>query len=187
MSRSETGFTLIELLITIAAVGILSISTATLIIYLVQLFLYAPIELKVDQVAEEVLNTIIEGDQDKRGLRFATDITTAQDNRIVFTNAEGKSIDINWDSLEKRLTRQVDGGTIEAIPEYIGDIEVSGVDNIIFKYYDSLENLLSTPVGSQSLGSIKRVKLEIIVNRPSASPLAPYLKVTSSVATPLNN
>lgn len=102
----QRGATLIELVVTITIVAIMAAVSAGIIVYLLQIFVYLPQEMKARTIAQEVLATIIEGEPGKQqGLRYAAGILTvtrtAATDRILYSAgypgaADRQRVQLRW-------------------------------------------------------------------------------------------
>jgi prepilin-type N-terminal cleavage/methylation domain-containing protein len=160
----KVGFTLIELIMVIAIIGILSVSGAYLMVYLVQNSVFIPNKLNMDMVASRALEIMIEGDNNAKGLRFSKSITSIQDNQVIFNNQDSQSICFRLDSGMSKLYRSISGGSETLIPYYVtSGINITGKSNKLFTYYDGSD----TETSSAAL--VRRIKIVLIAKTGSGS------------------
>lgn len=160
----KRGFTLVEAVMAIAIIAILSVSGAFILVNILQQTIFMPNQLNMNMVDAQALDTMIEGDDSARGLRFAKAITSAGVNQVVFNNQDDQSISYRLDTGTAKLYRSVDGGAEELIPYYAGTgINLSGAGGQLFTYYDSGETLTSTPA------DVRRIKINLIAMTGSGS------------------
>lgn len=159
--ESNKGFTLVEAIMTMVIIAVIALTSAGLLIYFAQNMIFIPKKLSVDMVGGDILDMMVEGDTQAKGLRFATEIVTAKKRRVKFTDPDGKIVRFRVNKDNKKAYRKIDG-TETVIPYYFpAGMKVKGKNNIVFKYYDSDENLLATPVADPS--SIRRIEMTLIV------------------------
>src|SRR3989338_5404810 len=80
--HNRKAFTLIELIVTVSIVAIMAAVMAGVVIYVTQLFVYLPREMKVKTIANEIIETVTEGESQKRGLRCSVQIQSASANQV---------------------------------------------------------------------------------------------------------
>jgi hypothetical protein len=154
---------------------------------------YYPQGLRVSNAAADLLQIIIEGDDKAKGLRFAgpactiggaggggSTITTASTSGTTSTltynyvDADycgssaartSHTVTLVYDSSIGTVTRAVDGGTAQNIPDYVGtgsdiNFSVPGGGTDIFHYFDvSAADMGAAP----AVANIYRVDIDVIV------------------------
>ena len=162
---NRKSFTLYELILTFILLAILAASSIAGAYYFLQTGLFAPNQLDVYLVADDIMDIIVEGDPAATGLRFAKRITAADNTSITFNDSDDNPVNFAWSSVDDHIRR--DG--VE-IPYYIrNDMEVLAVGGVIFTYYDSDENVITTPVAAENLHDIKRIRVSFTVNTGTGS------------------
>jgi prepilin-type N-terminal cleavage/methylation domain-containing protein len=165
IAGKQGGFTLIELVMVIAIIGVVSATGAYLMLYLIQHSIYLPNQMNVAMIGDEILNTVIEGNGQAKGLRFTTAVSSAGSSSVGFTNADGQNVVFTWDSGAKKITASIDGGAAATIPYYLPSaIYVEQKDAVpIFAYYDGNEAATATA------SEVRRVQMEFRVRSGSGS------------------
>ena len=144
----------------IAIMGILALMGASFLPPLMNLYFFAPNQMNNEFITNSVLNNIIEGNGRGNGIRILKNITSATDTSITYTDSNGITITLTWNSGTKKITRTISSTTI-TLPEEIStnSINIDGTTSgVIFKYYDSTNSLISTPVATPA--NIKRVQMD---------------------------
>lgn len=140
------SFTLVELVMVIVITAILAVVGINMFHSLSEtIFIYTPGS-NLDMIANTILTTIIEGDSQAKGLRYAQSITTTEDNRLVFSNRDGQTVEFKIEA--NKLKRSINAAAFEVIPYYIANnnkISILGESGVLFTYYDSNENSTSNP------------------------------------------
>lgn len=158
------GFTLIEAVMVIAIIGILSVSGAYLMLYLIQNSVFIPNKMNMDMVAGEALDIMIEGDSLAKGLRFSRSVTNSTANQVSFINQDNQAIVYRLDTSANKLYRSISAAPEVLLPYYAsGGINISGKSGSLFTYYDANENLTSEPA------NVRRVKLNLIASTGSGN------------------
>lgn len=194
IKKNESGFTLVELIVTTLVVAIIGASVVGIIIFFVQLFMYSPRQLDAQKIAQELENTIIEGNANIRGIRYAKTIIDASATQVSYTygyptNTDGQSVRFRWNAGDKHiyLSTSVDGGSSwsnEAeIPYYIPDailIDGKTTPSVIFTYKKALDaNWVS---GTDPLSAIRRVIFSVSLKTGSGS-FSSYQGSTNTTAS----
>lgn len=178
--RSIKGVTLIELIVTVSIVAIITAATAGIIIYLMQLFIYMPRDIKTRAVADEIIYTMTEGESLKRGMRYSVQILDASPGQFSYTsgypgNDDRRNIrfQLNNGKIYRYATdfgSPLDGpqplyGPAETIPYYVSsDIVISGKGadpSAIFTYFKEDGSLWVS--GTDPLYKIRRVEIGMAV------------------------
>ncbi|GEM_PF-1398377 len=147
--RSPRGFTMIELVMVIVIASILGSAFVSLLIPQVNLFFFFPQRMRIQSAAAELLNGILEGDNQARGLRYAhasagsNAITAANANSLTYNYRGADSADhtavLTYSSINHTVTRAVDGGPVQNIPYYAtsnSGILIDPVETNFFRYYN---------------------------------------------------
>ncbi len=79
------GFTIVELAVTTLIVAIIGLTMAGSIIFFVQLFMYSYRQLDTQKIAQELMDTMIEGTPDIRGIRYARTVIDASSTQFTYT------------------------------------------------------------------------------------------------------
>ena len=142
--QNQNGFTLIEALVTLVIAGVLASAFVSLVIPQANLFFYMPQRLRVQNAAQDVLSLIIEGDSRGLGLRFSNAISAPSATSVSYTyfsdDFTSHTVVLTYDSTNKVVTRQIDGGTAENIPYYLkttSGMTINPAETNFFRYYDS--------------------------------------------------
>lgn len=147
------GFTLIEAIMVMAIISILSVAGVWLMVYLVQNSVFIPNQLNMDMVASEALRIMIEGDSQAKGLRFSKSITAVANNQVTFNNQDSQSIRYRLDTSTNKLYRAINAGAEKVIPYYLTTgINVTGINNRLFTYYDANEIETTSPANVRRIG-----------------------------------
>ena len=143
----KTGLALIELLMTVAVITVIGLSGGYLMVNIVRNNVYIPSQLNVEMAASDILEFIISGDTQARGLRFSRAVTEAEPYRVRFIDQDGQDVVIELPSGQNRFVRSVDGGGAAAFPYYLPlpGVEVAGKNNRVFTYDDASGNQTSDP------------------------------------------
>lgn len=182
MLSNRKSFTLVELAVVISIIGILAATTAGIVVSLTQLIVYLPREMRAKIIAHEIMETMIEGESQKRGMRYATVVKDASPIQFTYTfgypgNTDKRNVRFEWDSAENKIYRSYTAlgdvgddpppsySSEEAIPYYArGDISVTGrasAPNTIFTYFKADGTLWTE--GVDPLYNIKRIEININV------------------------
>lgn len=158
INHKKRAFTLIELVMVIVLLGIVSSVGSSFFIPIFRLYFFTPTELRNEFVANRIVENVIEGTVSGRGLRIITSISSANDTAISYTDADGKAISISWNSGTKKISRTINSVTEQTSSS---DIKIDGISTgVIFRYYDSSNLLISTPVATPA--NIKRIQMDWI-------------------------
>lgn len=162
--RHNRGFTLIEAVMVILIIAILAVGGSYLLIYTVQNSIFLPNKLNMDMLASEVLDIMIEGDSQAKGLRFCKSIASAGASQVIFINQDNQTIRYTYNSGPGTLTRTIGTGAAAVIPYYAqAGISVSPRSAAFFTYYD--EDGLATNTASD----VRRVQIELIARTGTGS------------------
>ncbi len=146
--RGRAGFTMVELVIVIALIGILASAFVGVLVPMMNFFFYYPESSRVNSAAADLMEIILEGDDQARGLRYAglscdiggggggaSGITAATSSgstqtltyNYVDSDYCGSSaarvshtVTLVYDSSTGTVTRAIDGGSASVIPKYVG-------------------------------------------------------------------
>src|SRR3989339_762324 len=151
------GYTLVELTLVIVLLGIIASLGAAFFVPIVRLYFFTPTELRNEYVANRIVETIIEGDSEIKGLRIIKNIVSAS---------------ITWNSGTKKIRR-----TISPPPQTLpieapthDTLIIGTTAGVIFKYYDSSGLPISTPVATPA--DIARIQLDWIAYTGSGGVLS---------------
>lgn len=161
---SGGGFTLIELVMVILIISILSVVGSFLMLYFVQNSVFIPSQLNAQMLASEAMDIMIEGDSSAKGLRFSRSITTVEDNRVIFRNQDRQVIRYRLDTGTNKLYRSISGGPEALLPYYLtSGINVIGINNALFTYYDAADTQTAIPL------NVRRIGINLIASIGSGS------------------
>ena len=154
-SRKE-GFTLIELIMTMVIVMVLAAAGVFIFSFLMQDALYIPNKLNVDMLASEVMDFIIEGDEQARGLRFNQAIQSIVANDVTFVNQQNQTIRYRINA--NQFKRSING--VESVVPYYQSAFTNVVGNgnggALFTYIDSNDNITNT------VANVRRIRIDLI-------------------------
>src|SRR3989339_257927 len=166
------GYTLVELTLVIVLLGIIASLGAAFFVPIVRLYFFTPTELRNEYVANRIVETIIEGDSEIKGLRIIKNIVSASDASISYVDADNVSASITWNSGTKKIRR-----TISPPPQTLpieapthDTLIIGTTAGVIFKYYDSSGLPISTPVATPA--DIARIQLDWIAYTGSGGVLS---------------
>lgn len=181
--KNKKSATLIELIMIILLVAIIGATITGAIIFFVQMFVFSPRQLDVQKIATELMFTILEGNQDIRGIRYARNIIDASEKQFSYTYGyptanEQFSVRFRWDRILKRFYRSTStngGATWSAeaiIPYYFPtgyNIFISGKDSpfVIFTYKKA--NDVDWISGIDPVTAIRRIIISINVKSGTGS------------------
>ena len=147
--KLDRGFTIIELVTVIVIASILGSAFVSLLIPQVNLFFFLPQRIRVQAAASDLLNIVIEGDNQARGLRYAAPTTTssaitaANANSLTYTyrgaDLANHTAVLTYNSANHKVTRTVDSGLAKNIPYYAtsnSDILIDPAEANFFRYYN---------------------------------------------------
>ena len=150
MGYNRKAFTFIELIMTIAIVGILALSGAYVLVYVVQNSVFIPNQLNMNMMASDAMDLMIEGDTAVPGLRFSRAITSIPDGyQVTFINQNNQTVRYRFDPVTSRLWRCIGTCPPSAetlIPYYVKPgTSLLGKNNKLFEYFDAAEAPTITP------------------------------------------
>jgi len=158
------GFTLIEAVMVILIIAIIAVSGAYLMAYSVQNYVFIPNQLNTDMLASELLDIMIEGDSQAKGLRFCKSITSAGAAQVIFINQDNQTIRYTYNSGPGTVTRIIGAGPAAVIPYYgQAGVSVSPRSGSFFTYYDAAGAATSTA------SLVRRVQIELIAKTGTGS------------------
>ncbi len=179
----KRGATLMELIMAMVIIAIISGVTAGIIVSLMQLFVYLPKEIKTRDIAHEVMDIMIEGESQRRGMRYAVNVQVASPTQFSYTfgypsDSDRRNMRFRWDSTGKKIYRSYTafgvplGGTPppygaeETIPYYArGDVSINGTGSpgseYVFRYYKA--DGTQWVSGIDPLTTIRRVDMDLTV------------------------
>lgn len=144
--NKKKSFTLVELIIVIVITGILAGSGLGAIIRFSSEIFLIPQD-NLDLILHQISQTIIEGSlpESRLGLRYGKELSIMEQDRVSFRNQSGQSIEFKIE--EGKLKKSVAGGDFEKVPRYLGEeVVISGVDGIVFQYWDKKGEITDNPV-----------------------------------------
>lgn len=153
------GFTLIELVTVISIITILAGSGAWLMAHTIKNSVFIPNQLNMDKLANDVLDIMIEGDAQAKGLRFARVISAIAVNQVTFTNQDSIVIIYRWDTGLNKFYRKVGAAAEAIIPSYFSNttgVTLSGKSGTLFTYYDANEAVTATAA------NVRRIRMILI-------------------------
>ena len=147
---AQKGLTLIELVMVLVIAGILASAFVALMIPQMNLFFFLPQRMRVQNTASDLLDVMIEGDNQARGLRYAGPTSAA----VAIPSASAASLTYNYvdsdltahnviltyQSASHTVTRQMDGGAAQTVPYYAtasAGILINPAETNFFRYYTS--------------------------------------------------
>jgi len=175
MFRQGKGATLIELIIVILLVAIIGATITGAIIFFVQMFVFSPRQLDVQKIAGELTFTILEGNQDIRGMRFARKVIDASAVQFSYTYgyptaSDQLSVRFRWNAIDKHIYRStsINGGSSwsseSLVPYHISpSLTIDGKDtpSTIFSYKKANDSIWIS--GVDPVTAIRRVVISISV------------------------
>lgn len=173
--RDKKGATLVELMIVILLVAIIGATIGGTVIFFVQMFMFSPRQLNTQNIARELTNIIIEGNQDVRGIRYTTEVLDASAAQFSYTYGyptedDQLSVRFRYDVADDYIYRSTstDGGSSwsseEVIPYYIqSTVDVDGKDtpSVVFTYKKT--SAAAWVSGVDALSDIRRVIVSLNV------------------------
>ncbi|MBM3248617.1 MAG: hypothetical protein FJZ10_04270 [Candidatus Omnitrophica bacterium] len=174
--KNKESATLIELIIVILLVAVIGASIAGTVIFFIQMFVFSPRQLDVQKIANELIFTMIEGNKDIRGMRYARKVingTSATQFLYTYgypTASDQLSVRLRWNASDKHIYRSTstNGGATwsseSLVPYYISPaITIDGKDtpSVIFSYKKA--NDADWIFGTDPYAFIRRVVISINV------------------------
>lgn len=195
--RRKKGATLVELTMIILVVAIIGVTIGGTVIFFVQMFMFTPRQLNTQNIARELTQIMIEGNQDERGIRYAVDIIDASATQFSYTygyptDDDQLSVRFRYDAGDDSIYKSTstDGGSSwsseEVIPYYMpSTINIDGKDtpSVIFTYKKA--NDAAWVSGVDVLTDIRRVVISLDVKTETGSfqDFHGSTDITSSVET----
>ena len=192
--KNQKGVTLIELIVLLLVIAVLAATLSGIVIYFVQLFMYSPRQLDAQKIAQELTYSMIEGNEDIRGIRFTREVIDASAMQFSYTYGypatNQLSVRFRWDNADNHIyqSTSTDEGynwsDETAIPYYIPlSINIDGKDtpSVIFTYKKA--NDANWVFGTDALNTIRRLIIGISVKTGagSFSDFQGSIDITSSV------
>jgi prepilin-type N-terminal cleavage/methylation domain-containing protein len=150
------GFTLIELIMVMVLVGILAVPAAYILMNFVQNSVYVPSQLNTEMALADAVDLIINGDSAAKGLRFSQRVNSISEDKVRFTTQDGDTVRYRLDEGSGRFYRKINGSAEQAFPPSAGgSIVFSGLNGVVFTYFDSNESL------TNRAGRVRRVGIAL--------------------------
>lgn len=168
LKMQKRGFTIIEMIAVILLLAILAVAFSGIFFQVFNISMFLPKSANVNLVAQEIIDTVFEGDPEANGLRFASSIILADENEVTYNTFNDEEVDIRYDASDERVYRSIDGGAEIAVPYFSSnamDVKGQSAQSTIFKYYDGSSTELSVPVSDPT--EIAYVRVDIIVETGS--------------------
>ncbi len=159
--KCKGGFTLVELIMVMGIIGILGLGGSFIMTYLVRSMVFIPNQLNMDMLATDVLDIMIEGDPQGKGLRFSKSITNINPNEITFNNQDNQVI--RYRLVGNKVYRSMNGAPDQLIPYYTpaNGVTMTGKNGALFAYFDSSEQ---TPGAA---ANVRRIEITLIATSGS--------------------
>jgi prepilin-type N-terminal cleavage/methylation domain-containing protein len=143
----RAAFTLVELVMVIMILGVLSSAGVSVMLPLIQNFIFIPNKLNSQMALSDAVDIIIDGDLRAKGLRSCRKITRVRRARVDFIDQNSQTVIYTLDGATQSLRRSINGGAYETFPGYASSAGVNfqGVGNTVFTYYDANESVTSNP------------------------------------------
>ena len=160
--NQKKGFTFIELIMVIVIMAVLSGAGAFVLIHIVKNSIIIPNQLNVNMLASDVLDLMVEGDGQAKGLRFSREITRIRPRRVDFINQDGQTVRYRFAPATGCILRRINSGSWQVIPYYWNNrAEFEAINtNIIFKYYNSSEVEIPAIVSSNP-ATVRRLEISL--------------------------
>lgn len=132
----KKSFTLVELVIVIILLSVLAGAGLGALLHFSGIFLVSPEE-NLSLILHNATKKLVEGDYPgcRLGLRYAAELDTIEEERLVFTNQDSKRVELKIE--EGSLKRSLEQGPFEIISAGSGQgIVISGKEGIFFRYLD---------------------------------------------------
>ena len=165
-AKEKKAFTLIEFVMVISAVSVMAVGAVVFFIPLTNLFFVSPRQAAVEFMGQEILDLIIDGNTQVKGLRFLKAISSASATQIDYTDADDKTVSIRWDQPSLKFYRNINSAGEVSLPLYCTastKIQGKAAADIIFSFFDTAGAEIASPVDAGSLNLIKRAKIDITV------------------------
>lgn len=161
--KNKQAFTVIELIMTMIIVSALASSGAYILVRLIQNIVYAPRQMNAEMIAENIFDSLIDGDTIAKGLRFSQKILTITDNnQFSFQNQDVKTVIYRYDLTLNKIFRSINGGAWAQIPLVMpAEINLSLVGGKFLTYYDANEAVTAVPA------NVRRIEINLIVKTGS--------------------
>ena len=185
---NKKAATLIELVMMVVVLAIIGVTVSGVIIFFAQLFMYSPRQLDAQKIGQELVAIMLEGNQDKRGIRYTRTIIDASGTQFSYiygypvpfnsglTTNDQLGVRLRWDSTSKHIfqSASTNGGSSwsaeSLIPYYMpSTVTIDGKDtpSVIFTYKKA--NNADWVSGTDALSTIRRVIISINLKTGSGS------------------
>ena len=149
----------------IVIVGVLSASGVFLLTYLVESSAKVPSQLNMDMVASDLLDTMVEGDSQAKGLRFCQAVTAISSTQINFVNQDAQNIQYRLGA-DAKMYRKIGTDPERVIPYYAATgVFVLGDQGKVFRFYNASDAEISS--GPQN---VRRIAIAIIAQTTAGTP-----------------
>ena len=183
--KNNRGASLIELIMTILVVAIIGATIIGVIVFMVQIYMYTPNQLDTQKIGEELSRTMLEGDQNVRGIRYTRSVLDASATQFSYTygyitvpatpTKDTLAVRFSWNSGDKHIYRSTstDAGATwssAVVPYYIlPGLTIDGKDvaGVIFTYKKAGD--VDWVSGTDPLSAIRRVTISINLKTGSGS------------------
>ncbi len=123
-----------------------------------------PAEANLSVMLHDGAQAIVEGGPLAGGLRSARSLSIMDDNRIAFTDKDGR--DVEFEIKYSKLKVSIDGGGFKKVPYYVDEeVIFSGEEGVVFSYFDQNENPVSDP------DKVKRIKVALEARQKGRGPV----------------
>ena len=146
----------------IVLLGILGTLGISFFAPMINLYFFTPTQLRIEYTGNQTIKDMIEGNNTAKGLRIMKRVTSATTTAITYLDKNDISVTLTWDNVNLRITRTVNAvTTVLPILSPQTDVKIDGIaSGVIFKYYDSSNVLLASPVVTPA--NIARIQMDLV-------------------------